>query len=248
MAKAMHSMDLDVLAWNYRGCSGEINRLPRFYHSGATEDLDTIITHALKRNPAYHISLIGFSLGGNLILKFMGERGSKLRTEITGALAISVPLDLAACCQVIDMPSRTVYAQRFLRSLLKKVKDKEAKIPGSMPIQDLGKIKSLRSFDDYITGPLHGFRDAADYYQQCSAIGFLQDIAVPTYIVNAINDPFLAPSCLPAPDRFSNTNLHLLYPKHGGHVGFSYKRINAFNVIENLAIQIWKERFLEHSK
>lgn len=244
MVNALHDLNLHVLAWNYRACSGEMNRLPRFYHSGATEDLQAVIDHTLKKNPSYQISLIGFSLGGNLILKYLGEQGMRLDKRIMGGMAISVPLDLDSCCRVIDQASQWVYAQRFLKSLLQKVREKEKILPGTMPIADLPKIKSLRSFDDYITGPLHGFKNAAEYYKLCNSLQFLPAIDVPVWVVNAKNDPFLAPECFPSPEQIDNPLVHLLYPRHGGHVGFSHKRIHTYNAVEQLARSIWKENFL----
>ena len=245
MVNALNDLNMHVLAWNYRTCSGEMNRLPRFYHSGATDDLQAVIDHSLAINPSFQISLIGFSLGGNLILKYLGEQGSRLDHRIKGGMAISVPLDLDSCCSVIDQPSQWVYAQRFLKSLLQKVREKEKTLPGTMPIADLPKIKSLRSFDDYITGPLHGFTDAADYYRCCNSLQFLPAIQVPVWVVNAKNDPFLAPKCYPSPEQISNPNVHLLYPRHGGHVGFSFKRMHTYNAVEQLARSIWKENFLD---
>jgi predicted alpha/beta-fold hydrolase len=247
MVNALSTLGLDILAWNYRSCSGEMNRLPRFYHSGATEDLQAVIDHSLQWNPSYHISLVGFSLGGNLILKYLGERGSQLSHVILGGLAISVPLDLDSCCRVIDQPSQWLYAQRFLKTLLQKVRDKERLIPGSMPMADIHKINSLRAFDDYVTGPLHGFQDASDYYRQCNSLQFLPEIRVPVWVVNAKNDPFLSPKCFPEPSRLGNHFVHLLYPRHGGHVGFSNKPFTGYNAVEQLARILWGENIFTSS-
>ena len=216
MARAFVNQGFDALTWNYRGCGSEMNKQPRFYHSGATEDLHCIVQHALAQNQYEFIGLVGFSLGGNLTLKYLGEPHATVDT-INAAVAISVPLDLDASCRALSAPANWMYVNRFLTSLKKKVKRKAQIMP--MPIEtNLGGIQSLRLFDDVVTAPLHGFRDAADYYAQNSAIKFLPNIKCRTLIINALNDPFLSPECYPKPD---NHKVSTLYPNQGGHVGFT---------------------------
>jgi predicted alpha/beta-fold hydrolase len=213
MARALFHAGNDVLAWNYRGCSGEVNRQLRFYHSGATDDLHTVVLHAKKQYE--NISLIGFSLGGNLTLKYLGE--DLVPAEVKTAVAISVPLNLHTSCLELNKASNWVYSQRFLRSLFEKVKSK----PGIRAIIDVSRmkeIKTLMGFDDHFTGPLHGFRDAIDYYTKCSAINFLPKISVNTLIVNAKNDPFLSPDCYPGKNY---PHITYEFPERGGHVGFA---------------------------
>ncbi len=213
MAKAFFNEGFDVLAWNYRGCSGEMNRQLRFYHSGATDDLHTVVTHASKRYASLH--LIGFSLGGNLTVKYLGE--GRAPGNVARAIGISVPLNLHTSSLVLARPSNWLYTQRFLRSLSAKAKAK----PGLAEVLDLRKLKTVRNlmeFDDHFTGPLHGFRDAIDYYTQCSAIHALPKIQIPTLILNAQNDPFLSKECFPS-GTFPNITLE--FPRRGGHVGFT---------------------------
>jgi uncharacterized protein len=217
MAEVFLKSGYDVLAWNYRGCSGEMNLAPRFYHSGATDDLDTVIVHAERQGRYRKIFLIGFSLGGNITLKYLGENHASAERVIKG-IAISVPLDLDSSCHSLSRRENFLYERRFLMSLKKKVREKSLKM--SFPnIDRLNTIHKIREFDDYITGPLHGFRDATDYYQKCSSKNFLHNIKIPTLIINARNDPFLSQECFP--EKLANKNIHLNFPKHGGHVGFT---------------------------
>ena len=215
MAKAFHENNYNVLAWNYRGCGDEMNRTLRFYHSGATDDLDAVVNHAIHRGYET-IYLIGFSLGGNLTLKYAGERS--IDPAIKGVVTFSVPLDLYASCLQIAKPSNWIYARRFLKSLKNKIRAKATLMSG-LDATRLEKITSLIQFDDCYTGPLHGFKNAIDYYRQCSAIGFLNSIATPTLIVNALNDPFLSKECFPS--AINNSFIHFETPARGGHVGFT---------------------------
>jgi uncharacterized protein len=216
MAKALFAKGFDVLAWNYRGCSEEMNRQPRFYHSGATEDLKTVIEYVY---PTYQsISLVGFSLGGNLTLKFLGESGTTYK-KITMAVVFSVPLDLYTSCLEIMKPSNWIYHQRFLKSLKTKVRQKSTQQP-TIRVDHLNSVKTLMEFDDHFTAPIHGFANAIDYYTRSSSIHFLDAIQTKTLIVNAKNDPFLSQECFP--DLKEHTFVTTEYPQHGGHVGFAH--------------------------
>jgi predicted alpha/beta-fold hydrolase len=217
MASAFLRAGYDVLAWNYRGCGDDLNRKPRFYHSGATDDLESLVQHVLNSNDYDTINLIGFSLGGNIVLKFLGEQ-SALVKHIDKAIAISVPLDLDTSCAMISKRENRIYAQRFLKSLKQKIRAK-SKLMALPNLDKLSGIDTIREFDEWITGPLHGFRDAQDYYSKCSSINFLPYIKTPTLIINARNDPFLSPECFP--EGISSGYLRFLYPEHGGHVGFT---------------------------
>ncbi len=220
MAKAFYEQGWDALCWNFRGCSGEMNRQLRFYHSGATDDLDTVIRHALCKGYET-VALCGFSLGGNLTLKYLGEQKENIPSQIKGAVAISVPVHLSSSGKKLSQRENIVYAKRFLKTLKEKVRNKAAIYPKDLPLDQLDRIKTLKDFDDVYTGPLHGFRDAEDYYQQCSALYFLEHIKVKTLLLNALNDPFLSTACYPTAIAQDLSNLYLEYPKHGGHVGFT---------------------------
>lgn len=234
MAKAL-APTMDVLTWNFRGCSGELNRLPRFYHSGETSDLQGVIDYARNSKNYSSISLVGFSLGGNLILKYLGEQGRKAVGKIEKAIAISVPLHLKSCCEVISKPQHKMYSHRFLVTLKDKVRSKAVLMPDSVESANLKYINDLTSFDDYVTAPLHGFINANDYYAQCSSLFFLGDIAIPTLVINAKNDPFLSELAFPTEAELKNSMVNLMYPRKGGHVGFSASKLNEINWTERLA-------------
>ncbi|MFZ2904987.1 MAG: alpha/beta fold hydrolase [Cyclobacteriaceae bacterium] len=219
MARAIYQRGYDVLAWNFRGCSEEMNKALRFYHSGATDDLATVVDHAHALSHYRELNLVGFSLGGNLTLKYLGE-DRQHPASLRNAVAISVPMDLHTSCMKISQPSNWIYSQRFLRSLRKKVLQK-SRLMNGIDVQGLEKIKTLQEFDDHITGPIHGFKNALDYYQQCSSIKFVQHIALPTLIVNAANDPFLSKECYPHDLLKDHPSVTFESPSHGGHVGFA---------------------------
>lgn len=212
----------DVLAWSYRGCGREPNRLPRFYHSGATEDLAAIVEHALATHPATRIDLVGFSLGGNLILKYLGECGDQVSPRLGRAVTFSVPCDLACSSQTLDTAfNREVYMRRFIRSLKGKIEEKALRFPAEMDPAGLNAIRTFREFDDRYTAPLHGFRDAEDYWARSSARPFLEKIRIPALLVNAANDPFLGPKCYPREEAEQSADFSFEEPAEGGHVGFS---------------------------
>ena len=220
MTRAFHREGYDVLAWNFRSCGGVLNRSLRFYHSGATDDLHHLLTQWPGIEKYASVVLIGFSLGGNLTLKYVGEDSSLLPANVRAAITFSVPLDLQRCAQQITQPSNRIYHRRFLKQLKQKVIRKHPLFPDELSIQTLNSVRTLIDFDDYFTAPLHGFCDAADYYQQCSSRQFLRNIRIPTLIVNAQNDPFLAPECYNVDDQLTNQFVTFLTPEQGGHCGF----------------------------
>lgn len=220
MARALVKRGWDVLAWSYRGCSQEPNRLPAFYHSGKTADLEIVIRHALGVHPAEGIDLIGFSLGGNLTLKYIGERGNNIHPKILRAVAFSAPCDLACCAASLEHPSNAIYMARFMKSLRAKVTEKQGRYPEEFDLTGLKQMRTFAEFDGRFTAPLNGFRDAEDYWKCSSSRPFLSSIKVPTLLVNAQNDPFLGPSCYPREEAEASANLHLEIPAQGGHVGF----------------------------
>ncbi|EIM75105.1 alpha/beta hydrolase [Nitritalea halalkaliphila LW7] len=220
MAKSFFFKGFDVISWNYRGCSGEPNLLPRFYHSGATEDLHEVVKFASSEYE--EIYLVGFSLGGNLTLKYVGELGAA-SGKIKGVAALSVPVHLADASRRLAEADNILYTKRFLKTLKEKVAQKAQTFPEILPKEGLANIRTLAEFDDRITAPLHGFAGAADYYQQCAALQFMPEIRVPTLLLNAQNDPFLSPSCFPFALGKKSQYLHLEFPEKGGHVGFTPK-------------------------
>lgn len=209
--------EVNALAWNYRSCSGDPNRNLRFYHSGATEDLDFVIQQAVARG-VKDIYLAGFSLGGNLSLKWLGENAKKASQFVRKAVAFSVPLHLSSSSQQLTRRENRLYTHRFLQTLLEKVTEKSARYPMDITPSMLTSIRSLFDFDNVITGPLHGFKDAEDYYERNSSLYFLANIQVPTLIVNAKNDPFLSQECLP--EQIDSDFVRIELPDSGGHCGF----------------------------
>ncbi|RXK50815.1 YheT family hydrolase [Aquirufa rosea] len=219
LTKTMREKGFHVLAWNFRSCSGELNTQLRSYHSGATDDLEEVIQACVKQG-AKELYLAGFSLGGNLTLKWLGEKGQNHPNLIRKAVAFSVPLHLSSSSRKLARLENGLYTHRFLQTLLAKAQAKAAKFPGAVDPAILRKIKTLKEFDDVITGPWHGFKDAEDYYEQNSSLYFLSKIQVPTLVVNAQNDPFLSPECLPADMASKWEHVFLELPEQGGHCGF----------------------------
>lgn len=211
----------DIAAMNYRFCSGEINRQLITYHSGRTEDLHAVIQTVL---PNYkEVYLVGFSLGGNLVLKYNGDGIFPLEDKIKASVAVSVPVDLHSSSIKLQALENRLYTWRFLRTLSKKVHLKHQQFPNQVQIENLKKVKKLIDFDEYFTSALNGFRDAADYYIQASSKPFLKTIRKPTLLINALDDPFLAPPCFPYQEAKENPYFHLITPAYGGHVGFVTK-------------------------
>ncbi|RMG43517.1 MAG: alpha/beta fold hydrolase [Acidobacteria bacterium] len=219
MARTLARRGWDVLAWNYRGCGGEPNRLLRSYHSGATEDLDAVVRRALQAGYA-RVALVGFSLGGNLVLKYLGERGRGVEARIAAAAAISAPCDLAASAEAMARPSRRPYMRYFLRTLARKVREKSRRFPGAIDPRALRGVRTFREFDGLYTAPVHGFASAEDYWRRASSLHVLPDLAVPSLLLNARDDPFLAGGCYPSDLARGHSFLHAEFPRHGGHVGF----------------------------
>jgi uncharacterized protein len=220
MARALIARGWDVFAWNFRGCSGEPNRLLRFYHSGATEDLDVVVSYALSLPCYERIALVGFSLGGNLILKYLGEHADHLDPRVDAAVAMSAPCDLAASAARLAAPENRIYMRRFLRTIRRKIQEKSARFPGRISLEKLATSRTFAELDEHYTAPLHGFRGADDYWQKASSQPLLRQIRVPTLIVNAANDPFLAGGCFPYEEASSSASVYLETPSSGGHVGF----------------------------
>lgn len=232
MANAIYDKKYDVVAWNFRGCSEEINRQLRFYHSGATDDLELVVRHTI--NSGYsEIYMIGFSLGGNLTLKYLGEKSPY--DIIRKAVVFSVPIDLHSSCLEISKPSNWIYQNRFLKSLKRKIILKSQHLV-DIETSGLKQTRSLLEFDDRYTAPLHGFANAIDYYTRCSSRYFLDAIKTPTLLVNARNDPFLSKACYPIKQVQHHAFLKFESPAHGGHVGFAQFNKNGLYWSEERAL------------
>ena len=222
-AKQANTHGYDACAVNFRSCSGEPNILYRSYHSGATEDLDAIVQHILNSKKYDEIYIKGFSLGGNLALKFIGEQRD-VPQEIKGVVAVSVPCSLHSSLIQLLQPKNYLYAKRFKDHLKAKMREKQQFFPSQISDADINNVKTLKDFDDIYTSRAHGFKDAMDYYKQCSSLQFLPNITIPTLIINAANDSFLGPECYPYKEADANKSLYLEVPYSGGHVGFYGKQ------------------------
>jgi len=220
MVKALNRRGWDALAMNFRGCSGEPNGKLQMYHSGETEDLHAVVSHVESWGAYTELALVGFSLGGNVILKYLGEQGSGVAPIIRAAVAISVPCDLKACSVRLEEFLNRPYLRRFLRLLRQKIAAKALKMPESITVAGYEDIKTLKEFDDKYTAPMHGFTDAHDYYEKASSRQFLHAVSIPTLLLNAADDPFLSATCFPAEEARANPHFFLEIPPHGGHVGF----------------------------
>jgi len=220
MGRAFQKRNWDVLAINFRGCSGQPNRLFRSYHSGDTGDLGFVLEQVLQDKKYTSVALVGFSLGGNVLLKYLGEQGAAISGKIVGAAGISVPCDLNGAAMTINK----TYSYYFLKTLIPKLKQKVRAFKPEYPqLKDLKTIKTIKQFDNVYTSKAHGFRNADDYYGQCSSKNFIGGIKVPTLLINALDDPFFSEGCYPYQEAAANPQFHFLPVHYGGHVGFAYQ-------------------------
>ena len=220
MTWSLNRAGWDVVGFNFRGCSGEPNLHARFYHSGATDDLAEVIHAVTLRRAPTHLALVGFSLGGNLVLKYLGEARDDYPPSLAAAVAISVPCDLGECATRLGALQNRVYARRFLLHLKNKVREKARHLPGLIDLTPLPTIHSIAAFDEHYTAPLNGFANARDYWMRCSSRYFLDHLASPVLLLSAANDPLLTPACYPVDVARRSDLLTLEIPPHGGHVGF----------------------------
>ena len=227
----------DVVVINLRGCSGEPNKLLSSYHSGKTEDLKQVLDYITKKKKYKSIHIVGYSLGGNLTLKLMGEYGFEFPKALKSAIGVSVPCDLEGSSKVLNKGFNKFYQYGILQSLLKKAKQKLTQFPNSgINKEELLKISSFRDFDTVFTAPLNGFSSAKDYYEKSSCMPYLKKIKVPSLMIAALDDSFLSSSCYPYQEAKENDNFSLLTPKYGGHVGFysGFKKKNNYWLEEQI--------------
>jgi len=210
----------------------------RSYHSGATEDLEAVIQHIIKKQKYAEIYIKGFSLGGNLTLKYLGEHRT-IPHEIKAAMAVSVPCSLYSSCKELLKSKNKPYALRFKRNLIEKLKIKQQHFPDKISDDDIKNVITLKDFDDIYTSRAHGFKDALDYYEKCSCLQFLPNITTPTLLLNAENDSFLGAECYPEKEANENPNLFLEISKYGGHVGYYGAQNITYN--EKRVIKFFKE-------
>lgn len=215
---------LSAIGWggavvHFRGCSGEQNRLPRAYHSGDSAEINWVLRRSRQNFPQRPLYAVGISLGGNALLKWLGECGAEANNILCAAAAISAPLDLTASGHQLAHGFNRVYTQRFLKTLKQKASEKLLRYPGLFDAERMLAARTLHRFDDVVTAPLHGFTDADDYWRRASSKPWLAAIRLPCLVLNAQNDPFLPASALPTLAQVA-AQVTLDFPRQGGHVGF----------------------------
>ncbi|MBA9075304.1 YheT family hydrolase [Rufibacter quisquiliarum] len=238
MVQAVNKAGWDALAWNFRSCSGEPNNLLRSYHMGAVEDLDVVVRHALAKKPYRQVFLIGFSMGGNLTLNYLGNQQKEVPDQVQRAVVFSVPCHMKSACLQLARPANRLYMHRFLRSLHQKLQQKASRFTVDLAGYHL--IRTFQEFDERYTAPFHGFKDADDYYEKCSSVQHLHKIRIPTLLVNAQNDPFLSKECFPVEQATRSPFFFLEMPEHGGHVGFSENFLKGHYYSERRAVEFLK--------
>ena len=212
------------VALNFRSCSGELNRVARFYHSGETTDLDAVVTRLIAREPSVTLGAVGISLGGNVLLKWLGEREADAPKQLAAAVAISAPFDVAACAEVLDRGvRRAIYTANFLRTMRDKVRRKAAAFPDFVDIAAARRARTFAEYDRAVTAPLNGFADERDYWTRASAGPYLARIRRPTLLINALDDPIVPTAALPDPATLP-PGVRAEYVAHGGHAGFLHGR------------------------
>ena len=239
-AKYFNANNIDAVCLNFRGCSGEGNEMYRSYHSGETDDLDDVIKHIIKTKHYTEIYFHGISLGANVACKYLGERDD-VPSQIKAAIVVSVPCDLNGSCVELHTLKNRLYAMRFLKHLKNTLKNKVEKFPNKISEDEFESIKSLKDFDNVYTSKAHGFKNGLDYYEKSSCRQFLDNIKIPTLMINALNDSFLSAECYPVKEAKANANLYLEMPNYGGHVGFVNKGNVYYN--EKRALEFVSETF-----
>lgn len=220
LTRELLSAGYDVIAWNMRGCSGELNRHLRSYHSGFTEDLRAVIDAVVKCNRYQTLALAGFSVGGNITLKYLGESPATVSPLITSAVTFSVPTDLTSSAAQLARRENSLYMGIFLRSLFNKLRRKVRRAPGSIDLTGLGEIKTFAQYDARFIAPFFGFASAQDYWTKASSRPFLSRIRVPTLLMSSSDDSFLSRESIPRNEAQFSQYLTLEITRYGGHVGF----------------------------
>jgi len=222
LARALQARGLAVAALNFRTCGGAINRLARTYHSGETGDLGEVVARLVAERPGRKVVVAGFSLGGNVVSKWLGERGDDLPAEVRGGAVISVPFDLAACGRRIDGPGLFcwLYRERFMRRLRRKAAAKARQHPGRFDAAAVARATTFGEFDELVTAPLHGFASRDDYYARASAGQYLAGVRRPLLALASADDPMVPEDSLPREAAAANPAVRLVVTARGGHTGF----------------------------
>lgn len=220
MAKKLLSKGWDVVAVNLRGCSGRPNALPRYYHQGSSDDLNAVITYVSEKFSYNDITIVGFSLGGNICLKYLGENNWNIPASVTSAIAISTPCELEPCAYHFNKFSNIIYLRYFLSMIREKIKIKSRLFPQYVDFSKYKSVKNFKHLDDLYTAPLHGFKCAEDYWKKTSSLQFIKNIKIPVLMLTAKDDPFLPEQCYPYEIAKKSDYVFLETPAVGGHMGF----------------------------
>ncbi|HVS63499.1 MAG TPA: alpha/beta fold hydrolase [Thermoanaerobaculia bacterium] len=220
LAEKAIAQGMSVTAMEFRSCGGELNRARRLYHLGETEDLEHVLSVLVRREPGRPILLAGVSLGANVIVKWLGERGEVAPPEMAGAAVISAPFDLTVSGPVLDRVLGGLYTRRFLRTLVPKALAKERQFPGSIDLERVARARTFVEFDTHATARFHGFRDAWDYWRRCSSGPFLETVRRPLLLISSADDPFNPTETLPRGIARRNPWVLESFTERGGHVGF----------------------------
>jgi uncharacterized protein len=221
MAKYFSDKKWDIIAWNCRSCSGEMNRQFKMYSHGDTEDLGTVIDYF--QGEYHEIVLVGFSMGGNILLKYLGVNSDQLNPKIKAGIAFSAPIQLHDSAKTLNWKSNYLYKKKFIKQLRVKILKKNEDYPGILDVSKLDSLKKWEDFDHHFSAKLCGLENAAEFYEFGSALNFISTIQIPTLIVNAKNDPILSGDCYPKDFLMHHKFITLEIPKKGGHVGFMLK-------------------------
>ncbi len=220
MVRALNRRNWDAVSYNLRGCSEEINRCCRLYHAGDTADLDLVVRRVSEKYPFFPLALVGFSIGGNVLLRYLGEKGRNIYPFVKCAAAVSVPCQLNESAKKMGEPSNRLYFKRFMKMFHKKIREKKRQFPDRFDDAGFEEIKNFEQFDNRYTAPLHGFKNEHDYRRKSMCKPVLPDISVPALLLSARDDPFLTQTCFPETEARNNPYFFLQTPEKGGHVGF----------------------------
>ena len=227
ISKYLNQQKIDAVALNHRGCSGEPNRLLKTYNSGKTDDIDSVIKHIDQNYNYKNIVLLGYSLGGNIVLKYLGEQGKNIHKKVKCGIAVSVPCDLTTSATKLNKPENKIYMTKFMQTLKPKLLQKMEQFPNSfLKKEDIIAAKNFYDFDNLFTAPAHGYKNAEDYWEKCSCKQFIPDIKIPSFLINALDDTFLSDECYPTEIAEKSSLFSLEMPEFGGHVGFNSKLVS----------------------
>jgi predicted alpha/beta-fold hydrolase len=240
MARQFIQKGWDTLSWNCRSCSEELNIMPKLYHHGATKDLEEVVDFVSAKGYT-QILLIGFSLGGSLVVKYLGENSKRIPSSIVGGIAFSIPCQLGSCAKKLSEPGNKIYLNRFLKKLKNKIKAKSIQFPEIFDLEGIDAITSFYEFDTKYSAPINGFNSAEDFYAYASAGNYIEGIRVPVLLVNSLNDPMFPEDCYPFEAAGPHHYFYLETPQRGGHLGYwwpgmkqSWAELRAYQFVQEV--------------